>query len=80
MAIVGCSQRMLLEKSKTVEWYKANHFEREAKLKQCKSGSIEHAATHNCVNANRAKNSNAWGQTGVGSSPVGPIVVHDIVR
>ena len=80
LSVAGCGQEAPTEELRTVEWYKANKPEREIKLSRCHSGSIEQASTHNCINADRAKNPSAWGNTGVGSSPVGPLIVHDIIR
>jgi hypothetical protein len=77
LLISGCKQEQPPEEVKTVEWYKANKSERDARLAKCQSSPGELALTPNCVNANRAKQSSTWGATGGGISSVEPITSND---
>ena len=57
-----------------------NTLERKDKLDRCLSGSTDQASSQNCVNAIRTRNSEAWGRTGIGSNPIGSILIRDIDR
>ena len=76
----GCKQEQPPEEVKTVEWFKANKSERDARLAKCQSSPGELALTPNCVNADRAKQSSTWGATGGGISPMEPITANDIKK